>query len=101
MQINSACLHSMGEVKVNAIFQRWDSVRNFREIILAHLLLRCEIERGVIGGESTDEPLAQTIPEEGLVLFIAERWRHDVLRPFKVCLGRESVEQEILNKRFD
>ncbi len=73
-----------------------------REIAATHFLLAVEIERGVIRGHRAHQSRPQGVPEHVLVAFVAQRRRHDVLRPFELgLLGIGLVEDEIRNHRLD
>jgi hypothetical protein len=87
---------------VNSLFERGNPIGNFREVVIAHFLLRMEIERRVIGGDSLDEAIAQPVPKYRLVAHIAQRWRHDVFGPFETrLLSGGFIQREILNECFD
>ena len=68
LQIDPTSLHAMREVKIHAIFQRRNAVGNFRKIIVAHSLLRFEIERGMIGRKRGNRAITQTMPKDCLIL---------------------------------
>ena len=43
-------IHATGVEQIDAFFERRDAVGDLREVLLAHWLLRLEIERRAVGG---------------------------------------------------
>ena len=63
----------MGVQQINPVLDRRDTVGNFREIIGTHRFLFGKIERRVIGSHRADQPVADGVPQDGLVALIANR----------------------------
>src|ERR1017187_6814714 len=102
VQVNLPRLHAVGVEQVDAFFERRNAVGNLGKIIFAHRLLRLEIERTVVGGDSLHEAVAQAVPENFLIPLVAQRRRHDKFRAFKLRFLRVGfVEREILDERLD
>ena len=84
--------------QVDAFLEGWNAIGDFREIIFPHWFLLFEIERGMVGGDGLDQPVAQRMPEDALVADIAQRRRHHVFGPLEVrFFGVGFVERQVLD----
>jgi len=64
--------------------------------------LQLEIKGRVVGGDSLDEAVAEAVPQDLLVLAVAQGRGHDEFRALKIGpLGVGFVEGEILDEGFD
>jgi hypothetical protein len=80
----AALFDAVSEEDVEAVFEGGDAIGNFGEVVESDIFLAFEVEGSVIGSNGADEALAEGIPEDLLVFFVAQWGRHDVFSAFEV-----------------
>src|SRR4051812_29050785 len=62
VQVDAASFDAVSVIKVYAIFERRNAIRDLGEVTFAHLLLRIEVERRVVGRQRGGETFLQSVP---------------------------------------
>ena len=103
LQVNFSCSDTVRIKEVDPVFDRRDSVWNFCEITLAHrFFLVNKIKRSMVGSNGADETVANRVPQDRLIPYVADWRRHHVLGTFKVrFLSVSFVENQIRNHSFN
>src|SRR6202044_4160318 len=88
--------------QLQAILNPRAAIWNFREIVLAKLLLVCKTERTMVSRYHLQIVGSKSIPKLWLILLLPQGWSKNVLRLFKTC-SRHLVfdrEQKVLRARL-
>lgn len=102
VQVDLSRLDAVGVKQIDAIFEGGDAVGDLGKVRFPHRLLPIEVKGSVVGGDGADELMADGVPQDRLVAFVAQRWGHHILGSLK--LGQFSIsfiEKKVLDQRFD